>query len=128
MGDELQNAGNSAFHIVHAGAVEVHVARLGGFAKSIVVGKSTTNAVAVELQCPIFALVGVVASHWRNCGDRYLDREVAVFSVLIPSNTTSLCRWSPSLLLHGLGWRMIWKSRGNEKSVVGISAPGRHCP
>lgn len=128
MGDELQNAGNAAFHVIHTGAVEVHVARLRGFAKRVAIGKSVAGVAAIEMRSSVFRVMRVVTSRRRNGGDRDLAREVAVFSVLIPSNTTSLRWWSPGLFLYSLGRRMIWKGRCSEKGVGGVGAPSRDGP
>ncbi len=127
MRDELQNAGNTAFHVVHAGTVEVHVAGLGWFAKPVAIGKSSASASAIDMWCSIFRVMRVVTPRGRD-SDWDLGREVAVFSVLIPSNTTSLRRWSSGLLLYGLGWRVIWKGGGSEKGVGDVGPPGRDGP
>ena len=103
------------------------MAGLGWFAKPIAIGKSSAGDTAIDM-CSIVRVMRVVTSRGRDSGDWDLGREVAVFSVLIPSNTTSLRRWSPGFFLHGLGWRVIWKGRGSEKGVGGVGAPGRDGP
>ena len=90
------------------------MARLGGFAKPIAVGKSTAGAAAIEMWRSVLSVARIITSRRRNSGNWDLGRKVAVFSVLIPSNTTSLRRWSPGLSLYGLGWRVVWKGRGSE--------------
>ena len=128
MGNEFQNAGNSAFHVIHAGTIEIHVARLGGFAKPVAIGKSAAGTAAIQMWCSVFSIVGVTTSRGRDSGDRDLAKEVTVFSVLIPSNTTSLRRWSSSLFLCGPGRWVIWKGRGSEEGTVRGGAPGGHGP
>ena len=128
MRDEFENACNTAFHVVHAGTIEVHVARLGGFAEPVDMSKSIAGAAAIEMWWSSFCVMRVVTPRGRDCGDRTVGRDVAVFGVLIPSNTTSFCRWSPGLFLYGLGRWVVRKGRGSEKGVGGTGASGRDGP
>ncbi len=110
------------------------MARLRGFAKATTIGECTAGVAAIEMWCPVFSVMRIVTSSGRDSGDRDLGREVAVFSILISSNTASLRRRSPSLFLYGLGWRLFGKGRGSEKGavvvivVIVVGASGRHGP